>query len=401
MGKPDTKAFIVSRRLTLREALPIADPLSPGYLVPREFIGFFRAGLSPEEVLSMVIERAERQIINAVYQEERCSLREERKRPWSRKTRRPFRGRMDKENPTFLERLRLAEEVAREVTAKVGPPWRRAWTGRPPVYDPVKLGAALLVKEDASFNDLAVELRNIGYDATKGGAGATPCASRLHYAFSKISPGWLREALSCLDMRSAAALEKFGERLGLFVLDGSCLTGERMTERVFALKRRLVRQVYPYTALVRLPTNTVRGMARHTNRLKPFTPLLMRGDLLLADPEFDVEENYCLAGQMGIELQVKQKSYEGGGRRSFRKRARRGFDRRKYGMRKLGERFFANVEVRRYRCHYRKGEHQYKGALLMGCEHNIRAYFRNKAWSELFKVFVPEMPPNLYPVALG
>jgi hypothetical protein len=44
------------------------------------------------------------------------------------------------------------------------------------------------------------------------------------------------------------------------------------------------------------------------------------------------------------------------------------------------------VEVRGHRCYYRKEEHKYKGALLVGCEHNIRAYFRNRAWSERFKV---------------
>jgi hypothetical protein len=396
-----SKTFIVSRLLTLREALPIADPLTAGYLVPGEFMGLFKTRLSPEEVLCRVIERAERQVIDSFRLEERYLLRGEKKRPWAWKTRRPFRGKIDRETPTFSEKLGLAEEVAVEVTARLGPPWERAETGRPPIYDPVKLGAALLVKGEGSFNDLAAELRNVGYDVTIKEIGGTPCPSELHYAFSKTKSEWFEEALARLDERSAEPLEKFEEPLDLFTVDGSALPGERLEERTIALERRLIREIYSYTALTRLPTNTVRGLAGHTNRIKPFMPLLSPGSLLLADSEFDVEDNYRLAGWHGIDLQVRQK--KGDVRRSFRKKARRGFDRRKYGKRKLGERPFGNVEVRGYRCYYRKEGHRYKGALLVGCEHNVRAYFRNRAWSGQFRVLdvsYGKPPPVSHSMAL-
>jgi len=250
--------------------------------------------------------------------------------------------------------------------------------------DPVKLAAALLVKGRASFNDLQAELRNLGYDATIEGAGKTPCPSELHYAFSKINPRWLEVALARLDERSTGWLKKFEEPLDLFTVDGSTLPGERLEERIIVMERRLVRQIYSYTALTRLPANTVRGLVGHTNKVASFIPLLAPGSRLLADPEFDVEDNYRRARWHGIDLQVRQK--KGDARKSFRRRARRGFSPWKYRRRKLGERFFGNVEVRGCRCYYRKEEHMYKGALLIGCDHNLRAYFRSKAWSEQFKV---------------
>jgi hypothetical protein len=58
-------------------------------------------------------------------------------------------------------------------------------------------------------------------------------------------------------------------------------------------------------------------------------PLLSPGSLLLADSEFDVEDNYRLAGWHGIDLQVRQK--KGDVRRSFRKKARKRFSHEKYG----------------------------------------------------------------------
>jgi len=266
-----SKTFIIAKTLTLSEVLPVMDILSARYLVPDEFIAFFRTREGPESVLEKIIERAEKHVIASMLQEERYTLRDEKKRPWAWKTRRPFRGSIDRKIPTFFEKTELAREVATEVTAELGPPWEKARTGRPPTYDPMKLAVALLVKCHSSFNDLAVELRNIGYDATLNGTGGTPCPSELHYAFSKISTRWLEESLARLDERCAGVLEKFDEPLDHFVIDGSALMGERLEEQVFALKRRLVREIYLYTALVRLPTNAVRGIAAHTNRIACIT----------------------------------------------------------------------------------------------------------------------------------
>jgi hypothetical protein len=382
---------MIAKTLSLPEVLPIIDVLSASYIIPTEFIAFFRTKESPEAILEKIIERAEKQIITSILQEERYSLRGERKRPWARKTRRPFRGKMDREIPTFSDKLGLAEEVAIEVTAEFGQPWEKAGTGRPAIYDPVKLAATLLVKGCSSFTDLASELKNIGYDATLKNTGQTPCPSELHYAFSKTKSEWIDEALARLDERCAGLLEKFNEPLDHFVIDGSALTEEHLNERTIGMKKQLVRQIYSYTALMRLPTNTVRGIKGHTNRLKPFLPLLKPGSRVLADPEYDVEDNYRIAIWNDIDLQVKQR--EDKARKSFRKKARKMFSRRKYGKRKLGERFFGNLEVRGHRCYYRKQEHKYKGMLLMGCEHNIRAHFKNKAWAELFTIpFVEPLP---------
>jgi len=41
--------------------------------------------------------------------------RTEKKRPWAMKTRRPFRGCIDKVEMTFEDKLKLAEEVAEKI----------------------------------------------------------------------------------------------------------------------------------------------------------------------------------------------------------------------------------------------------------------------------------------------
>lgn len=104
--------------------------------------------------------------------------------------------------------------------------------------------------------------------------------------------------------------------------------------------------------------------------------------MILADAEFDVVENYRNAKVAHMDLQVKQK--KGDVRKSIRKIARLRFDKKKYRMRKLGERPFGNIDVRRSKCYYKKQENKLKGAILIACDHNITAYFNNKAWCNLF-----------------
>ena len=91
---------------------------------------------------------------------------------------------------------------------------------------------------------------------------------------------------------------------------------------------------------------------------------------------------------------MRQKAYPGG--KPFRKRFGERFSLRAYGRRKLGERPFDDLEVRGSTCRYRKRGHRYKGALLLACEHNLRAWFRNKAWSDLFRILEPskKLPPG-------
>jgi hypothetical protein len=140
---------------------------------------------------------------------------------------------------------------------------------------------------------------------------------------------------------------------------------------------------FPFTALSRIPTNTLRGIKEHTNKLSPFIDLLPPGSTLVADPEFDVEANYWLGWGRKIDLQIKPKQI--GPRKPGRKRAFRSFDKRKYSQRKLGERPFGNLERRIPRSYYRTPESKLKGAILLGCHHNLRAYFHNRMRAKLYQ----------------
>ena len=117
-------------------------------------------------------------IAQEIAREERYSLRNERKRPWSVRARRPFRGVIDKVVPTLEEELELAERVVKEL----GSPWKGSNRGRPPVYDQVKLVAAILVKGMRSFAGLAADLREIDYVMTVDGGDSKPCPSELHHS---------------------------------------------------------------------------------------------------------------------------------------------------------------------------------------------------------------------------
>ena len=98
-------------------------------------------------------------IAQEIAREERYSLRNERKRPWSVRARRPFRGVIDKVVPTLKEELEFSERVVMEL----GLPWKGSNRGRPPVYNQVKLVAAILVKGMRSFAGLAADLRDTDY----------------------------------------------------------------------------------------------------------------------------------------------------------------------------------------------------------------------------------------------
>ena len=55
----------------------------------------------------MVSKRVEESVIQGIVREERYSLRDERKHPWSMKTKMPFRGVIDKVETTFRMALSL------------------------------------------------------------------------------------------------------------------------------------------------------------------------------------------------------------------------------------------------------------------------------------------------------
>lgn len=96
-----------------------------------------------------------------------------------------------------------------------------------------------------------------------------------------------------------------------------------------------------------------------------------------ANLETFVVDGSALSGES-----LKQK--KGAVRKSMRKAAREDFDEKKYRRRKLGERPFGNIKARRSKCYYKTPESKLKGAILIACNHNIIAYFKNRAWCDLF-----------------
>src|SRR5574341_307028 len=375
--------FLVNNVLSTREWLPLMGITLPLTLIPGDIIAPIKEELPIEAAIELIVKRTIDSLVQEIVREERYSLRPEKKRPWSIKTRRPFRGKIDKVEITFRERIELAERVARELGApylnKTSNSGKR---GRPPVYDVIRLTAAILVKGMLSFVDLSAELTNIGYDITVDGSKRIPCPSELHTVFQKIPKEWLDAALQRFDELSVEEFLKFDEAVDVFVIDGSALTGETLMQRQIAMKVRLIREYFEYQATIRTTTNTIRGVKEHTNKIADIIPLLPEGSTVLGDSEFDVEENYRNAEAAHIDLQVKQK--KGNVRKSRRKAARLRFDKKKYRKRKLGERPFGNIEVRRSKCYYKKQENKLKGAILIACDHNIIAYFNNKAWSGIF-----------------
>jgi hypothetical protein len=370
--------FRVKRPLSVREWLPLMGITIPATLIPGNIIAPIKEELSVKDAAELIAERATDSLVQEISREERYSLRSEKKRPWSIKTRRPFRGVIDKVEITFRESLELAEKVAK----KLGHPFKLSKNGRPQKYDPIKLAAALLVKGMRSFGDLSTDLKNIAYDMTIKRTGKSPCPSELHVIFQKISTEWFEKALRRLDELSVEEFSKFGEKLDVFAIDGSALTGEKLVEREVLTKIRLIRDYFEYQAVIRTTTNTIRGVKDHSNKISNIVSLLPQNSTVTADPEFDVEENYQKAEEAHIDLHVKQR--KGSVRKSRRKAARRRFDNKKYGKRKLGERPFGNIEVRRTKCYYKKPENKLKGAILIACDHNITAYFNNRAWCNLF-----------------
>ncbi len=369
--------FQVKKPLSMREWLPLMGITIPATLIPHNIIAAIKEELSIKDATDLIVERVTDSLIQKIVREDRYSLRNEKKRPWSIKTRRPFRGRIDKVEISFRKSIELAEKVACEL----GSPIEISGRGRPPIYDRVKMTAAILAKGMRSFVDLSTDLENIQYNMTVDGSKVYPCSSELHTLFQKIPKEWLEKALLRLDELSVEEFSKFNEHLNTFVIDGSALTGEILIEREVLTKLRLIRDYFEYQATIRISTNTIRFVKYHSNKITDIIPFLPPGSIILADAEFDVGENYRNSKAACIDLQVKQR--KGDAHKSIRKIARLHFDKKKYRKRKLGERPFGNIEVRRSKCYYKKQENKLKGAILIACDHNIKAYFNNKAlvWS--------------------
>jgi hypothetical protein len=322
--------FAVNKILSAREWLPLTGNTLPFSLIPENIVALTKENLSVEEAVDLISKRAEESVIQEILREERYSLRGERKQPWSMKTRRPFRGVTDKVEITFWMMLNLAERVVKELKS----PLKTSKRGRPVIYDRIKLLAAILVKGMRSFVNLYAELRDVRYDMTLNGNERYPSSSELHNIFTQIPVEWIEEALQKLDDLSKEEFSKFGEHIDTFVIDGSALSGDTLVERDVLTKIRLIRDYFQYQALIRIATNTIRSIKKHSNKIADIIRFLPAGSIVLADPEYDVEENYQVADESPIELQVKQR--KGDARKSRRKAARSRFERKKHSRRKLG-----------------------------------------------------------------
>ncbi len=110
--------FIVNKILNQKKTFSILTSFLPSTLAPNKFIALSKLKISFEDVMREVCRREEERIIDESIKEERALLRDERKRPWGSRTRRPFRGMIDTVKPTFSEIL----ELARKVFEKLGLP---------------------------------------------------------------------------------------------------------------------------------------------------------------------------------------------------------------------------------------------------------------------------------------
>lgn len=108
-----------------------------------------------------------------------------------------------------------------------------------------------MTKGNLSFVDLSAQLKSIRYDATMNGTGKSPCASELHYIFEKIPKECFEEGLKKLDETSVKLYSKFDENLDVFVTDGTAISSVYLKERMIRLRKKLFRERYDYTALIR------------------------------------------------------------------------------------------------------------------------------------------------------
>lgn len=123
--------FVVNKLLSTRETMALTNNNLPYNLIPKKFMGIFVINKTFDEIVKIASEKAINICLKEIIREERYMFRNEKKRPWAIKTRRPFQGCIDKVEITFREKLKLAEKVAEEIDL----PIQRSKRGRPPVYD--------------------------------------------------------------------------------------------------------------------------------------------------------------------------------------------------------------------------------------------------------------------------
>ncbi len=111
----DRPLFVLNKILNQKEIFSVLTSLLPSMLIPSSFIALGKLQMTFEESVKEVCMREEIRIINEFVKEERDLLRDERKRRWGNRTRRPFRGITDTIKPTFSETLNLSGKVVEKL----------------------------------------------------------------------------------------------------------------------------------------------------------------------------------------------------------------------------------------------------------------------------------------------
>ncbi|MDG6931801.1 MAG: hypothetical protein JRN26_08430 [Nitrososphaerota archaeon] len=274
--------------LNAKQAVAFTTSFIPFNVVPSSFIALCRLkGNEDDMIMDQIIRREDVKIVNDAAYMERSLFRNERKRPWGRRTRGPFRGIIE-EGVTFEQKLKLAKKVVN----KLGVPFKKSKKGRKRLFSTRKLIAAVLAKGNLSFVDLAAELKEMGYDASLSGEHISPSKSTLFNVFSSLPRDYLEEALKLLDGIAAELYAGFNENMNVFAGDNSAITCDNMVMRKVKGKDKLIRDTSDFYAVVRLPTNTIRLITEHRNLIIRTVEVIPRGSTLLLDA--GVEMNYEL-----------------------------------------------------------------------------------------------------------
>jgi hypothetical protein len=89
----------------VREWLPLVGITIPATLIPGNIIAPIKEELSIKDAVELIVGRVTDSLMQEIAREERYSLRNEKKQPWSIKTRRPFRGKIGRIEITFRESI--------------------------------------------------------------------------------------------------------------------------------------------------------------------------------------------------------------------------------------------------------------------------------------------------------
>ena len=168
----------------------------------------------------------------------------------------------------------------------------------------------------------------------------------------------------------------------LLLID-SALSGDTLVERDVLTKIRLIRDYFQYQALVRIATNTIRSIEKHSNKIVNIVRNLPAGSIVLADPEYDARGE--LPGCRRISYRASRWNSGRGMPESPEERQLEAvsMERSTAGENLVSDRS-GIPESGRSKCYYKLPESKLKGAVIIGCTHNIIAYFKNKAWCSRF-----------------